>query len=49
VVPEGDADMRLDRWLKLQLPHLPNSLFQKLLRKRKAPLLSALCVCVCVC
>jgi 23S rRNA-/tRNA-specific pseudouridylate synthase len=35
VVRKGDADMRLDRWLKLQLPHLPNSLFQKLLRKRK--------------
>ena len=57
VVPEGDADMRLDRWLKLQLPHLPNSLFQKLLRKRKAPLLPCVracvvcvwCVCVSVC
>lgn len=41
VVPEGDADMRLDRWLKLQLPHLPNSLFQKLLRKRKIRVVGA--------
>jgi hypothetical protein len=39
VVPKGDADMRLDRWLKVQFPFLPNSKFQKLIRKRKVWLL----------
>jgi 23S rRNA pseudouridine955/2504/2580 synthase len=34
-VRHEERDMRLDRWLKLQFPTIPNSMFQKLIRKRK--------------
>lgn len=36
-----DADMRLDRWLRLQFPSLPQSLVQQQLRKRKIRLEAA--------
>jgi 23S rRNA-/tRNA-specific pseudouridylate synthase len=36
-----DTDMRLDRWLRLQFPSLPQSLVQQQLRKRKIRLEAA--------
>ncbi len=43
-VEQDDDGMRLDRWLKAKFPKLPNSLFQKMIRKNKVPCLGPLCL-----
>ena len=41
VVRAPDHELRLDRWLRLQFPSLPQSFLQSQLRKRKIRLQSA--------